>query len=159
MTTNSTQVSPVVQAEEALQVVGVLRRMESRFATGRWEHGLRVGPTGGNCLIGAIDEASGWTQPGVAQAVTDALTARLPRPLQLVARVRPRMALAMYNDVRGRDAALRLVRRTRADLGGTGPESSSAGAPRVGVAWSSDRVTGVARQRERDLPAAVVGDR
>ena len=145
MTTNSTQLSPVVQAEGALQVVGVLRRMEGRFDSGQWEHGLRVGPTGGNCLIGAIDEASGWTQPGVAKVVTTELTARLPMALRVVARFRPRMALALYNDFVGRDAAMRLVRRTRAELGGQGRAShQQEDSPRIVVGWSSNGDASVA---------------
>jgi hypothetical protein len=119
MTTSSTtQLSPVQQADQARQVVGVLSRMEQRFASGSWRRGARFLPGGGNCLIGGIDEASKWTMPGVAQEVTAELAQRLPQPFRAVGTVRPRLALAMFNDtVGGNDGALRLIRGAMDDLG------------------------------------------
>jgi hypothetical protein len=119
MTTSSTtQLSPVQQADQARQVVGVLSRMEQRFASGSWRRGARFLPGGGNCLIGGIDEASKWTMPGVAHQVTAELAQRLPQPFRAVGAVRPRLALAMFNDtVGGNDGALRLIRAAMDDLG------------------------------------------
>lgn len=119
MTTASrTELSPLQQAEQARQVVGVLKRMEQRFTEGRWEGGHRFGPHG-TCLIGGIDEATRWVLPGVAEAVTRELADRLPTPLRAIAARRPRLALAMYNDTfGGRDGAVRLVREAREALGG-----------------------------------------
>jgi hypothetical protein len=57
--------TPFQEAEQARQVVNVLARIETRLSDGRWASGHRFGPDGGNCLIGAIDEAAGWAQPGV----------------------------------------------------------------------------------------------
>jgi hypothetical protein len=113
------QLTLVQEAEQARQVVNVLTRLETRIVDGRWARGFRVGPDNGNCLIGAIDEATRWVLPGVAERVTAELVARLPAPLRALGRVRPRLALATYNDtVGGRDGALELVRRTRYALGG-----------------------------------------
>jgi hypothetical protein len=109
--------SPVVEAEAARQVVGVLGYLQRRFDDGAWARGARFGD-GGTCLIGGIDEACAWTVPGVAAEVTRQLAARLPAPLRGLARVRPRLALATYNDlVGGRAGARELVRRTREGLG------------------------------------------
>jgi hypothetical protein len=117
-TSSTTQLSPVQQADQARQVVGVLSRMEQRFASGSWRRGARFLPGGGNCLIGGIDEASKWTMPGVAQEVTAELAQRLPQPFRAVGTVRPRLALAMFNDtVGGNDGALRLIRAAMDDLG------------------------------------------
>lgn len=111
--------SLVQEAEQARQVVNVLARLETRITEGRWTDGYRVGPDGGNCLIGAIDEATAWVLPGVAERVTAELVERLPAPLRAIGRVRPRFALATFNDtVGGRDGALKLVRETRYALGG-----------------------------------------
>jgi hypothetical protein len=111
--------TPWQEAEQARQVVNVLARIEQRFREGRWDSGYRFSPRGGNCLIGAIDEATRWVLPGVTDRVTAELTARLPAPLRVLAKVRPRLALAVYNDtVAGRDGAMRLVREARYALGG-----------------------------------------
>jgi hypothetical protein len=122
MSTSTMPMSPVQEAEKARQTVRVLTRMESRFAAGRWERGVRFSPTGGNCLIGAVDEASRWVMPGVEREVSAQLAKRLPSALQPIARVRPRLALALYNDVRGRRRAVELVSRTREELGGLPPQ-------------------------------------
>ncbi len=116
--TSPTRLSPLQQADQARQVVGVLARMEQRFASGLWASGARFLPKGGNCLIGGIDEASQWTMPEVAEQVTVQLAARLPQPFRMIAAVRPRLALAMYNDtVGGNDGALRLIRAALNELG------------------------------------------
>jgi hypothetical protein len=113
------QLTLIQEAEQARQVVNVLTRLETRIAGGRWARGFRTGPDGGNCLIGAIDEATRWVLPGVAERATTELVSPLPAPLRALGRVRPRLALATYNDtVGGRDGALDLVRRTRYALGG-----------------------------------------
>lgn len=112
-----TELSPVQQADHARQVVSVLSRMEQRFASGAWGRGARFLPSGGNCLIGGIDEASRWTMPGVAEEVTAQLARRLPQPFRAVGKLRPLLALAMANDLLGRDLALRLVRTAMDDLG------------------------------------------
>lgn len=117
-TSTTTQLSPVQQADQARQVVGVLSRMEQRFASGAWGRGARFLPSGGNCLIGGIDEANEWTMPGVADAVTAQLARRLPQPFRSIGTIRPRLALAMFNDtVGGNDGALRLIRAALEDLG------------------------------------------
>lgn len=119
MSKQSAPLSLVQEAEQARQVVNVLARLETRITDGRWTRGYRVGPDGGNCLIGAIDEACGWVLPGVAEKVTAELASRLPAPFRAVGRVRPRLALASFNDtVGGRQGALALVRETRYALGG-----------------------------------------
>jgi hypothetical protein len=115
--------SPIVQAEQARQVVGVLTWIERRYAMGEWCRGARFGPSGGMCLIGGIDEATDWTLDGVAQQTARELARRLPAPLRLLGRAWPRMALALYNDYfGGRTGAFRLVRRTRFELGGISPQ-------------------------------------
>jgi hypothetical protein len=117
--------SPVQEAEQALQVAGVLDRMERRFASGAWARGARFDRDGGNCLIGAIDEATRWSMPGVAGIVTKELASRLPTPFRAIARVRPRMALALYNDsIGGKRGAAALVRAAREDLGLARPAST-----------------------------------
>lgn len=119
MSRQVTELSPVQQAEQARQVVNVLTRMEQRFATGKWGDGYRFTPGGGTCLIGGIDEATRWALPGVADEVTGQLARRLPEPFRTIGRVRPRLALAMYNDtVGGRAGAIALVRATCEALGG-----------------------------------------
>lgn len=119
MSKASAPLTLVQEAEQARQVVNVLARLETRIADGRWTSGFRFGPDGGNCLIGAIDEACSWVQPGVAERVTAELASRLPAPFRALSRVRPRLALASYNDsVGGREGALTLVRETRYALGG-----------------------------------------
>jgi hypothetical protein len=133
--------SLVQEAEQARQVVNVLTRIEERFLDGRWDRGYRFSPSGGNCLIGAIDEATSWVLPGVAERVTLELASRLPAKFQVVARVRPRAALALYNDtVGGREGALELVRETRYALGGL-PLIRVEGAQRR-QPWSSARPSG-----------------
>jgi hypothetical protein len=112
------RLSPVQQADQARQVVGVLSRMEQRFASGSWARGARFVPSGGNCLIGGIDEAGDWTMPGVTEEVTTQLAARLPQPFRAIGTVRPRLALALYNDtVGGNQGALGLIRAALTDLG------------------------------------------
>lgn len=114
--------SPLAQAEHARQVVGVLSWLETRFLAGAWQRGARFGDGGGFCLIGGIDQATGWTQPGVAGTVTGELVARLPAPLRALGRIRPRLALALYNDaIGGRTGATQLVATTRSALGGSSP--------------------------------------
>jgi hypothetical protein len=112
--------TPLQEADQARQVVNVLARLETRIAEGRWVSGYRFGPEGGNCLIGAIDEATEWAQPGVAERAAKELAERLPAPFRALGRVTsPRVGLAAYNDsIGGRDGALDLVRRTRYALGG-----------------------------------------
>jgi hypothetical protein len=112
--------TPLQEAEQARQVVNVLARLETRIAEGHWASGYRFGPEGGNCLIGAIDEATEWAQPGVAERAARELAERLPAPFRALGRVTsPRVGLAAYNDsVGGRDGALDVVRRTRYALGG-----------------------------------------
>jgi hypothetical protein len=123
--TPPTTLSPVQEAEQTLQVAGVLDRMERRFASGAWARGTRFDRDGGNCLIGAIDEATAWSMPGVAEIVTRELTERLPAPFRAIARLRPRMALALYNDsVGGKRGAAALVRAAREDLGLARPTSA-----------------------------------
>lgn len=110
--------TPVQQADQVRQVVGVLRRIEQRFDAGCWSSGARFGPGGGTCLIGGIDEATGWAMPGVREEVTERLAEHLPQPFRAIAQLRPRLALALYNDtVGGRNGAGVLVRRALADLG------------------------------------------
>jgi hypothetical protein len=122
MPTTQTALSPVQEAEQALQVVGVLDRMEQRFTSGAWARGARVAGDGGNCLIGAIDEATRWTMPGVAEKVTAELAQRLPQPFRAIARFRPRLGLALYNDsVGGQRGAAALVRAAQQDLGWAAP--------------------------------------
>jgi hypothetical protein len=119
MPDSSTPLSLVQEAEEARQVVNVLARMEERFLDGHWNSGYRFAPKGGTCLIGAIDEATRWAMPGVPERVAQELAARLPAKFQVVARVRARAGLALFNDtVGGREGALELVRETRYALGG-----------------------------------------
>ena len=119
MRATNTPLTPVQEAEQARQVVNVLARIEQRFADGRWDSGYRVSPRGDNCLIGAIDEATAHVLPGVADHATREIARRLPEPFRSVARVRPRVGLALYNDtVGGRDGALELVRQARYALGG-----------------------------------------
>jgi hypothetical protein len=112
--------TPIQEADQARQVVNVLARLETRIADGHWASGYRFGPAGGNCLIGAIDEATEWAQPGVAERAAKELAERLPAPFRALGRVTsPRVGLAAFNDsVGGRDGALDLVRRTRYALGG-----------------------------------------
>jgi hypothetical protein len=114
----TTTLDPVKEAEATLQVVGVLSRLEQRFSAGAWARGARFGD-GGTCLIGGVDEATRWVMPGVARQVEVELAARLPQPFRLIGGIRPRLGLAMYNDlVGGREGALKLVRRTYHELGG-----------------------------------------
>jgi hypothetical protein len=118
--------SPVQEAEQALQVAGVLTRMEQRFEAGDWARGARTTADGGNCLIGAIDEATRWTMAGTRARVTEELVARLPQPFRAIGTVRPRLGLALYNDSIGRrDGALALVRAARRDLGCLGGSAAS----------------------------------
>jgi hypothetical protein len=118
--TPHTRPSPVQQATHVLQVAGVLARMERRFDDGAWARGLRFAEGGGTCLVGAIDEATRWTLPGVAEEVAERLATHLPRPLRAIARARPRLALALYNDaIGGHAGALALVRAARRDLLGS----------------------------------------
>jgi hypothetical protein len=125
MPTTPTPLSPVQQAEQALQVAGVLDRMERRITSGAWARGTRFDRDGGNCLIGAIDEATRWSMPGVAETVTHELASRLPAPFRGIARLRPRMALALYNDsIGGQRGAAALVRAAREDLGLARPAST-----------------------------------
>ena len=144
MSSSTTSLSPVQQADQARQVVGMLGRIEARFETGRWRRGVRTHPDGGNCLIGAIDEAATWVMPGVAEDATAQLAARLPRGLRALACLRPRLALALYNDTRGRHRALELVARTREELGGLPrrrpgvPSPSSTPRVRSRTVWVDD---------------------
>lgn len=112
--------TPLQEADQARQVVNVLARLETRIADGHWASGYRFGPEGGNCLIGAVDEATAWAQPGVAERAARELAERLPAPFRALGRVTsPRVGLAAFNDsVGGRDGALDLVRKTRYALGG-----------------------------------------
>jgi hypothetical protein len=118
MAISQTPLSPVQEAEQALQVVGVLDRMAHRFASGSWARGTRFDRDGGNCLIGAIDEATAWTLPGVAEKVTAELATHLPQPFRAIARRRPRLGLALYNDsTGGRRGASALVQAAQRRLG------------------------------------------
>jgi hypothetical protein len=119
MPTPSEPLTPFHEAEQARQVVNVLARVETRLAEGHWASGYRFGPDGGTCLIGAIDEASEWVQPGVAERAARELADRLPAPFRALGKVRPRVGLAAYNDsVGGHGGALDVVRQTRYELGG-----------------------------------------
>jgi hypothetical protein len=140
MSATQTSLSPVQEAEKALQVVGVLGRMQQRFAAGAWARGTRFGRDGGTCLVGAIDEATRWTLPGVAEAVTTELTQQLPAPFRRIARFRPRLALALYNDsIGGQRGAEALVRAAREELGvPRGPSATSTPA-RIWVAGDQVR--------------------
>lgn len=105
--------TPVQQAEQIRQVVGVLRRMEYRFADPE-RSGFRM--NGG--VLEGVDEATGWVLPGVADEVTERLAAGLPFGLRSLAAWRPRLALALYSDtVGGRSGGLRLVRDALSELG------------------------------------------
>jgi hypothetical protein len=153
------QASALLQAEHARQVVGVLAWIESRFTDGGWQRGARFGDDGGVCLIGGIDEATGWTQPGVADTVTHELVRRLPAPLRLVGRLRPRLALSLYNDlVGGRTGATHLVAATRRELTGrTTPRGRSA-AEAAAVASPAPAAQALARRNRsitaRPMPAS-----
>jgi hypothetical protein len=116
MTSPLTDLSPVQQAEYALQVERVLRRMERRLDVGVWTSRAPDGAAGGTCLVGAIDEATPWCIPGVAEEVTGRLAARLPRPFRAVARARPRLALTLFDETIGARRRRALVRATRQDL-------------------------------------------
>jgi hypothetical protein len=147
--------TPIQEAEQARQVVNVLARLETRITEGRWTRGFRVGPDGGNCLIGAIDEATRWVLPGVAEQVTTELAARLPAPFRALARVRPRLALASYNDtVGGRDGALELVRSTRYALGGL-PLIRFADEPRA-TPWVASRRAATTAEATEVAPERVI---
>jgi hypothetical protein len=134
--TTLTDLTPVQQAEFALQVERVLRRMERRFSAHLWIDGARVGTAGGSCLVAAIDEATPWCIPGVAEEVTGRLAARLPRPFRAVARARPRLALTLFNDTIGERRRRALVRATRQDLLAGAPAPDSVSEPHRTV-WSS----------------------
>jgi hypothetical protein len=58
--TTLTDLTPVQQAEFALQVERVLRRMERRFSAHLRIDGAWAGAAGGSCLVAAIDEATPW---------------------------------------------------------------------------------------------------
>jgi hypothetical protein len=117
MTSSLTVLSPLQQAEHVLQVERVLRRMEGRFEAGAWTRGARVGDDGSSCLVGAVDEATRWCMPGVAEEVTRRLATGLPLPFRAVARARPRLALALFNDTVGGERGSRaLVRAARREL-------------------------------------------
>jgi hypothetical protein len=126
-----TELSPVRQAEQALQIAGVLNRMEHRFRGGAWCRGLRVASDGSTSIVGAIDEATRWAMPGVAEEVTDRLAQHLPGSYGALGRWRPRLALTLYNDRAGRLGALALVRATRADFRGDPPPPAAPGQPQL----------------------------
>lgn len=129
-----TRLTPLQQADQARQIVGVLGRMEDRIVAGHWGVGARFLPSGATCLIGAIDEATRHTMPDVADEVTRTLAAQLPSLLRQVGRLWPRLALALYNDVlRDRSRVLDLVRSTHRQLGGS-PRHPSAAAARPPIA-------------------------
>ena len=129
LSATASRLTPVQQADQARQVVGVLGRMEDRIVTGHCGVGARFLPSGATCLIGANDEATRHTMPEVADEVSRTLAARLPSPLRQLGRLRPRMALALYNDVlRDRSRVLELVRTTHRQLGGSPRHPSAAGA-------------------------------
>jgi hypothetical protein len=125
MTSSLTDLSPVQQAEYALQVERVLRRMERRLDAGGRSRGARVGADGGTRLLGAIDEATRWCMPGVAEEVAGRLVRRLPRTLRAVGRARPRLALAVFDDTFGGERRRALVRATRQDLLAGAPAPTS----------------------------------
>jgi hypothetical protein len=147
--------TPIQEADQARQVVNVLARLETRIAEGYWASGYRFGPEGGNCLIGAIDEATEWAQPGVAERAAKELAERLPAPFRALGRVTsPRVGLAAFNDsVGGRDGALDLVRRTRYALGGL-PLVRFVDEPRP-TAWTATQPAGdIAAAAEDAQPEA-----
>jgi soluble cytochrome b562 len=152
--------TPIQEAEQARQVVNVLARLETRIADGHWASGYRFGPDGGNCLIGAIDEATEWAQPGVAERAAKELAERLPAPFRALGRVTsPRVGLAAYNDsVGGRDGALDLVRRTRYALGGL-PLVRFVDEPRP-TPWTAtqpaDDVAATAKDAQPEAPDRVI---
>jgi hypothetical protein len=150
--TSATPVQAPSQAEHARQVVGVLAWIEGRFTDGGWQRGARFGDDGGVCLIGGIDEATGWTQPGVAGTVAHELVRRLPAPLRLVGKLRPRLALSLYNDlVGGRAGATRLVATTRREL--TGPTPPAGGAAEVVAAACPSPAAQALARRNRSITA------
>lgn len=129
MVTELTDLSPVQQAEQALQVVGVLARMEQRFRGGAWCRGMRIAPDGSTSIVGAIDEATRWVLPGVAEEITDRLAQHLPDRYGRLARWNPRLALTLFNDRAGRLGALDLVRAAKAEYRGDPPPLPSSGQP------------------------------
>jgi hypothetical protein len=107
------------EAEQAIQVANVLRRIDRRLHADGWAWGRRFDDDGGTCLVGAIDEATRWTHLTVAPNVTCELALRLPRPLRLLAQIDARVALMIYNDAPGGQRRVRsLVARTLSELGG-----------------------------------------
>jgi hypothetical protein len=152
MSSSPTPLTPFQEAEQARQVVNVLARIEARLSDGRWASGHRFGPDGGNCLIGAIDEAAGWAQPGVPERAARELADRLPAPFRAIGKVRARVGLAAYNDsVGGREGALELVRRTRYDLGGL-PLVRFVDEPRP-TPWTATTTTPATAVREDEVEA------
>lgn len=150
--------TPLQEAEQARQVVNVLTRMERRFLEGHWASGHRFAPRGGTCLLGAIDEATGLVLPGVADRVLAALVDGLPRPLRLLAKAAPKLAIMLYNDtVGGRNGALRLVREARYALGGL-PLATDAG-DGTRAPWTSGRIGAAPRVVERVIDLTDGADR
>jgi hypothetical protein len=131
MSTELTDLSPVQQAEQALQIVGVLSRMEQRFRGGAWCRGMRVAPDGSTSIVGAIDEATRWVLPGVAEEITDRLAQHLPDSYGRLVRWSPRLALSLFNDRAGRLGALDLVRATKAEFRGDAAPPPSFGQPQL----------------------------
>ena len=107
--------SAVIEAEGALQVVNVLRRIERRVNEGHWQSGNMYGPGGDACLVGAIDESVQWTLPGVETEVTQELAKGLPRTLRPIAWANPRVALMTYNDLPGGKRRVRRLLATTLD--------------------------------------------
>lgn len=110
-----TDLTPMQQADQIRQVVGVLSRLEQRLdAAGD----AGTGRSSDDCLVSGIDAATRWTIPGVSEEVIELLVVHLPAPFQVLARARPRLALALYDEtIGGRRGALRLVRRALDELG------------------------------------------
>lgn len=100
--------------EAIRQVDGVLKRMDARLSQGR-SRGARFGKDG-PCLIAAVDEVTSWTIPGVKEEVERELCACLPRRYWLLSRVRPRFALAMFNDLGELPRVVHLVQRARLEF-------------------------------------------
>jgi hypothetical protein len=130
------------------QVLGVLSRLDSLYASGHWASGRRY-TDGGYCLIGAIDASTRWTVPGVRERVVSELARTLPLPLRALGLVAGKgAALAFYNDWVGRARGVRrLVKATLARVDDTWPlDLSGVGAGRG--TFTAERPPAVAAPRE-----------
>jgi hypothetical protein len=139
--------SPGRAATSKEQTIGVIRRLDTLFNSGRWERGQHY-DDGGYCLLGAVYSSTQWTLPEVRGEVLRELCASLPRSGRLLAKiVGRRAALAVYNDIVGREKGARRLAKTtlaRVDAGwpydvrsivaGTQVEAPGPGGP---VLWTA----------------------